>query len=219
MRTPVRVVLADDHALVRAGFRSLLESMDGVEVVAEADDGRAALKALEEHEPGLLVVDLSMPDMNGLEVIHRARKRHPEVPVLVLSMHREPEYVTRALRKGARGYLVKGALEKELEVAVRAVVRGDTYLSPAIAGAAVEGAKSDVAAAPRDPFRTLTNRQREVLQLIAEGHSTSEIAQKLFISVKTVESHRAALMKRLGIHDVPGLVRYAIRKGLVSVEG
>ncbi|HZD04877.1 MAG TPA: response regulator transcription factor, partial [Longimicrobiales bacterium] len=140
MSPVVRVVLADDHTLVRAGFRALLESMAGVEVVAEADDGRAALEALQEHEPDVLVVDLTMPDMNGLEVVHRARRRHPGTRVLVLSMHREPEYVTRALQEGARGYLVKGAGEGELQVAIRAVARGETYLSPGMTNPGSGGA-------------------------------------------------------------------------------
>lgn len=216
MSAAVRVVLADDHALVRAGFRALLEARAGVEVVAEADDGRTALEAVDEHDPEVLVVDLSMPDMNGLELIHRVSKRHPRVRVLVLSMHRDPEYVTRALKEGARGYLVKGAGEPELHVAVQAVARGETYLSPAIAGPVVSSSSTPDA---RDPFEVLTPRQREVLQLIAEGYSTSEIGRKLFISVKTVESHRAAIMDRLEIRDVPNLVRYAIRTGLVSAEG
>ncbi len=215
MSTAVRVVLADDHALVRAGFRALLEARDGVEVIAEADDGRSALDALDEHAPEVLVVDLSMPDMNGLELIHRVSKRHPRVRVLVLSMHRDPEYVTRALKEGARGYLVKGAGEAELHMAVQAVARGETYLSPAIAGPVVAAASTPD---PRDPFEVLTPRQREVLQLIVEGYSTSQIGRKLFISVKTVESHRAAIMDRLEIRDVPNLVRYAIRTGLVSAE-
>lgn len=216
MRAVTEVVLVDDHALVRAGIRALLESVQGVVVTAESDNGRGVLEAMQEHEPDVLMVDLSMPEMNGLEVIHRVSKRHPTVRILVLSMHREPEYVTRALREGATGYLVKGAFEEELAVAVRAVARGDTYLSPAIAGPALSapgGPKSD-----SDPFEALTDRQREVLQLIAEGHSTSEIAKKLYLSVKTVESHRSAVMSRLGIRDVAGLVRFAIRSGLVTAE-
>ena len=213
---PTEVVLVDDHALVRAGIRALLESVEGVVVTAEADNGRGVLDALQDHEPDVLVVDLSMPDMNGLEVIHRVAKRHPHIRILVLSMHREPEYVSRALREGATGYLVKGAFEEELAVAVRAVARGDTYLSPAIAGPALSGPARTTG--DSDPFEALTARQREVLQLIAEGYSTAEIAKKLYVSVKTVETHRSAVMSRLGIHDVAGLVRFAIRSGLATAE-
>jgi DNA-binding NarL/FixJ family response regulator len=212
----IRVVLADDHALVRAGFRALLETMDGVSVIGEAEDGRAALGTVAERKPDVLIVDLSMPGMNGLEVVDRVRRKHPRVRVLVLSMHRELGYASQALSRGATGYLIKGALRSEFEVAVRAVARGDVYLSPAVAGPLLEG-RGDRTTEP-GPFEVLTARQREILQLLAEGHSTSLIARRLYVSVKTVESHRAGIVSRLGIRDVPGLVRDAIRWGLVPLE-
>jgi DNA-binding NarL/FixJ family response regulator len=211
------LLLADDHALVRAGIRALLESLDGVEVIGEASDGHDALRMIGEQRPDLALLDISMPGLNGLEVTARATREYPRTRVIVLSMHADDEYVYRALRAGATGYLLKNADRRELELAVRAVARGEAWLSPAvskkvIAAFAGGGKRSE------DPVEVLTPRQREILQLVAEGHSTKEIAQRLVLSVKTVESHRTQLMERLGIHDVSGLVRYAIRLGIVRVE-
>jgi DNA-binding NarL/FixJ family response regulator len=213
----VRILLADDHALVRAGIRSLLESLPGVEVVGEAADGHEALRLMEERRPDLALVDISMPNLNGLETAVRAAKAHPHVRVVILSMHADREYVRAALRAGAAGYLLKNADRSELELAVRAVGRGDTWLSPAVARTvATAFARGDRGV--EGHFELLTPRQREILQLIAEGHSTKDIAERLTLSVKTVETHRAQLLQRLGVRGVAGLVRYAIRVGILRPE-
>lgn len=211
----IRIALADDHSLVRAGLRSLLSQAGDMEVVAEAEDGRQALEVVTEHAPDVLVLDLGLPELNGLEVIARLRRTGSDTRVLVLSMHDDREYVARAFREGASGYLVKDAAEPELEVAVRAVRVGRRYVSPQVAGSLVDDLLSR-STMPDDPFDLLTPRQREVLQLISEGHSTAEIGKKLHISVKTVESHRAELMRRLDIHDVAGLTRYAMRNRMTT---
>lgn len=215
--SPLRVLLAEDHTLVRAGIRALLESLEGVEVVAEAADGREALRLAQTHHPDILLMDITMKELNGLEAAARLAKERPATRVIILSMHADQAYVHQALQAGASGYLLKGSDLAELELALKAVARGDTYLSPAISRQVVQGylrASEDAA----DPLATLTKRQREILQLIAEGRSTRQIAGTLGVTVKTVETHRAQLMDRLGIHDVPGLVRLAIRCGLVSPE-
>ena len=218
----IRVVLADDHALVRAGFRSLLQGFDGIEVVGEAEDGHATLKLLKEKQADILLLDVSMKGLNGLEVLGRVPKVNPRIRVIMLSMHANEEYVLQALKGGAGGYLLKDAGPGELELAVRSVARGETYLSPAVSKHIVDDYLRRGRAnrpVPQDkPFEELTARQREILQLIAEGHSTKEIASKLELSAKTVDTHRTELMSRLGIHDIAGLVRYAIRVGLVSPE-
>jgi DNA-binding NarL/FixJ family response regulator len=213
----IRLLLADDHALVRAGFRALLQQLPDVTVVAEAGDGRQALRLMEEHRPDVVLTDLSMPGMGGLELVSRAVQRWPGLRVLVLSMHSSAEYVLQALRAGAAGYLLKDAATTELEVAVKAVARGETYLSPAVSRHVVDGyvRQSGGDATNRDP---LTPRQREILCHIAEGRTTKEIARILNISVKTVETHRMQLMDRLDIHEVAGLVRYALRVGLVAAD-
>jgi len=218
----IRVFLADDHALVRAGFKSLLQTMEGIEVVGDAEDGHKALELLKEKTVDVLLLDVSMKGLNGLEVLERIHKINPKLRVIMLSMHSNEEYVLQALKSGAGGYLLKDAAPLELELAVRSVARGETYLSPAISKTVVneylrkDGAVGQVAR--RSAFEELTTRQREILQLIAEGHSTKEIASKLDLSIKTVDTHRTELMARLGIHDIAGLVRYAIRVGLVSPE-
>lgn len=214
---PIRVVVAEDHALVRAGICSLLEKLPGVEVVGEASDGREALELLKTQAPHVALLDISMPGMNGLEAAARAARRFPATRVILLSMHANEEYVHRALKAGVAGYLLKDSGTAELELAVRAVARGETYLSPAISKQVISDYVRRTGAETTS-LETLTPRQREVLQLIAEGHTTKEIAKKLDLGVKTVETHRAALMTRLDIHDVAGLVRYAIRVGLVNSE-
>lgn len=218
----IRIVLADDHMLVRAGIRALLQQIKGVEVVAEADDGREALQLIGVHRPDLVLMDIAMPKLNGLEAAARVAKEFPQVRVIILSMHANEEYVLQSLRAGASGYLLKGARAAELELAVTSVARGETYLSPAaskhVIGGYVQRAVSESDAGPeeRRPADRLTPRQREILQLIAEGCSTKEIAHTLGISVKTAETHRAQIMERLDIHDIAGLVRYAIRAGLID---
>lgn len=212
----LRILLVDDHALVRAGMRSLLREIEGVEVVAEASDGAEALRLAARENPDVVLLDIAMKGMNGLDAAARLREQQPGAKVIVLSMHTSEEYVLLALRAGAAGYLIKDSATSELELALRAVARGETYLSPAISRQVVEGYVQRVgAAAAPDP---LTPRQREVLKRIAEGRSTKEIAYDLKLSVKTVETHRAQVMERLGIRDVAGLVRYAMRAGLVPPE-
>ena len=211
----VRVLLAEDHALVRAGLRSLLKELGGVEVVGEAGDGHEALRLVAELRPDVVLLDISMPGLSGLEVAARVVREHPDTKVLVLSMHRNEEYVLEALRAGAAGYLLKDADAAELKLALRAVARGDRYLDPAVSATVINALK-DGSPNADGPLHRLTSRQREILQLIAEGHSTKDIARKLDLGIKTVETHRAKLMRRLGVHHVAGLVRYAIRVGLVS---
>jgi len=213
---PVRVLLADDHTLVRAGLRKLLESMSDFEVVGEAGDGLALLAMAEKLQPGLVLMDIAMPGLNGIEATARLVKAWPGIRVLILSMHQNEEYVRQALRHGAMAYLLKDAAPMELELALTAVLRGETYLSPAVS----KGVVHDYVQRLRDeqqPGDSLSPRQREVLQLIAEGLSTKDIARRLDLSVKTVDTHRSQLMKQLDIHEVAGLVRYAMRAGLVSM--
>lgn len=213
----MRVILADDHTLFRAGIKSILERVGGVDVVAESGDGRDALAMVEKHRPDVALLDITMPGLNGLEVAARVAGVSPKTRVVILSMHANEGYVAQALRAGVAGYLLKDAAARDLESALKTVLRGDTYLSPSISKQVVEMfLRSDEPAA--DPLGGLTARQREILQLIAEGRSTKEIAADLGVSVKTVETHRAQLMERLDIHDIPGLVRFAIRAGLVSSD-
>jgi DNA-binding NarL/FixJ family response regulator len=212
----LRVLLADDHALVRAGMRSLLQDIADIEVVAEASDGAEALAVAERERPNVVLMDIAMKGMNGLEAAARLRERQPQAKIIILSMHTSEEYVLLALRAGAAAYLIKDSATSELELALKCVMRGETYLSPAISRQVVDGYVQRVGAgAEPDP---LTPRQREVLKRIAEGRSTKEIAFDLSLSVKTVETHRAQIMERLGIRDVAGLVRYAMRAGIVPPE-
>lgn len=213
----IRVLLADDHTLVRAGIRGLLAGLPGVEVVGEAGDGHEVLRLVETLHPDVVLLDIGMPGLNGLEVAARINKQDAMVRVLILSMHASEEYVLQALRAGAAGYLLKGSAVAELEVAVRAVARGETYLSPAVSKRVVDDYVSRTRGAA-DPLAALTPRQREILQLVAEGHTSKEIAQRLGLSYRTVETHRNQLMKRLDVHDLPGLVRFAVRVGLVEEE-
>jgi DNA-binding NarL/FixJ family response regulator len=219
MEKPIRVLLVDDHDLVRAGIRALLQNLGGFEIVAEAGNGRDALRLIEPHRPDVVLMDIIMPDLNGLDATARIAAASPAVRVLILSMNSGEEYVLQALRAGAAGYLLKNVTPGELEMAIRSVARGETYLSPAVSRHVIDAYVQRVGGESAGPLQRLTPRQREVLQLIAEGHSTKEMARKLGISVKTVEMHRAQLMAELDIHDVAGLVRYAIRTGLVSADG
>jgi DNA-binding NarL/FixJ family response regulator len=222
---PIRIILADDHTLVRGGIRALLQDLPGAQVIAEASDGREALRLVEMHKPDIILMDIAMSGMNGLEATNRLVKEFPNVRVIILSMHISEEYVLQALRAGASGYLLKDAGIAELELAIKAVARGETYLSPPVSKHVISnyvrrvgGEDQGEADVDSSPIDRLTLRQREILQLIAEGHTTQEIAQKLDISVKTVETHRMQLMDRLDIHDVAGLVRFAIRVGLITLD-
>lgn len=210
------IVLADDHNLVRKGIRALLEALPGVRVVGEAADGQTALKLIENHRPDVAVLDISMPGLNGLEVAARTAKSSPGTKVVVLSMHAGEGYVAQALRAGVSGYLLKDAADDELALAMTAVSRGDVYLSPQISRQVVD--RLARASSEPDPLAGLTPRQREILQLVAEGKSSKEIAVLLNLSTKTVESHRAQIMERLDLHDVTALVRFAIRVGLISPD-
>ena len=211
----IRVLLVDDHHLVRTGMRSLMQAMSDITVVGESGDGRAALELLTSLQPNIVLMDIAMPELNGLEATTRIAKDFPNTRVIILSMHASEEYVLQALRAGASGYLVKNAAPEELELAIRAVARGETYLSPAISRHVVEELLGR-STASTNPVDALTPRQREILQLVAEGKSTKQIAGSLGVSVKTIESHRAQLMERLDIRDVAGLVRFAIRHGVAQ---
>ncbi len=214
---PIRVLLADDHDLVRAGLRALLQGCADIEVVAEAGDGGEALRLVEAHRPDVVLMDLMMPGLNGLEATTRVARDFPGVRVLVLSMNAAEEFVLPAVRAGASGYLLKNVRPAELLEAIRAVARGETYLTPAVSGHLIDDYRRRTAGAG-DSLERLTPRQREVLQLVAEGNSTKAIARRLGVTVKTIETYRAQLMEVLDIHDIAGLTRYAIRKGVVSPD-
>lgn len=213
---PIRVLLADDHKLVRAGIRSLLQRLPDIEVVAEASDGREALRLIEHHRPQIVLMDIAMPELNGLEATRRVTKTFPDVSVIMLSIYTDEEHVYQALRAGASGYLLKGAAMEELELAIRAVAQGEPYLSPPISKPVIMEYVRRTSGDPNSSER-LSPRQTEVLQLIVEGKSMKQIALGLGISIKTVETHRAALMDRLRVWDVAGLVRYAVKIGLIDL--
>jgi DNA-binding NarL/FixJ family response regulator len=198
-------------------MRALLEKIDGIDVISAVGDGWEAVKAVQTDAPDLVLMDIAMPELNGLDATSRIVKESPATRVILLSMHANEEYLQQALQSGASGYLLKGAELAELELAIKTVSRGESYLTPAVAKYAIEAyrEKSD---GPTGPLAKLSMRQREILQLIAEGHTTKDIAQRLNVSVKTVETHRAHLMERLEIHDVPGLVRFAVRVGLIQPD-
>jgi DNA-binding NarL/FixJ family response regulator len=213
----MRAVIVDDHNLVRTGMRRVLETISArLEIVGEAGNGRDALRLLSELEVDLLITDLSMPDTDGISLIKKARNRRPGIKCVVLSMHTEQKHVVAALRAGACGYVHKDASTEELSLALESIGKGGSYVHPAVAGAVIDLLRaSDERAEPLD---LLTDRQREILKLIAEGCGTREIADRLNVSIKTVETHRAQLMGRLNIRNVPGLVKFAVRHGLVDVE-
>jgi DNA-binding NarL/FixJ family response regulator len=215
----IRVVIADDHHLVRQGLRALLEKAGDIDVVGEAADGQEALDLVAQLLPDVLVLDIAMPHLNGMEAVGRLAGLGVKTRALILSMYADDTLVRQALRNGAKGYLLKRAVSDELLLAVRAVGRGDTFLSPEVAGPVV----SALVAAPRrpadlGPLDQLTSREREVLQLIAEGHTNRELATHLHLSEKTIEKHRGHLMAKLKIHDTAGLVRFAIKHRLVALD-
>ena len=214
----MRVILADDHTLVRAGIRALLEKLPAVAVVGEASDGREVLDLVKMQRPDLVLMDIAMPGLNGLEATARIAQEFPEVRVIILSMHYDEEYYWRALKAGAAGYLLKKAATAELETALQRVVQGEIYLSREISTRLLKKFPLHGVADRKSPLEQLTSRQREILQLIAEGKNTKEIADILKISPKTVEYHRMKLMNCLNVFDIPGLVRFALRVGLISQE-
>lgn len=220
---PIRVLLADDHDILREGLKALLSMQGEMEIVGEAYTGREAVELAERLKPDVVLLDVSMPELDGLEACRRIRAHAPQAQVLILTMHEREDYLRQALEAGAAGYLVKRTAAAELRLAVRAVAHGDTFLSPSMARTLVrnylalreEGAPADAAA---DPYESLSSREREVLKLVAEGCTSQDIADRLVLSVKTVQAHRARLMEKLGLRDVTHLVRYAVRRGLVDPE-
>jgi DNA-binding NarL/FixJ family response regulator len=210
-----RIVLADDHALVRAGIRALLETLPGVEVVSEYGDGLEALESVRRDPPDAILLDITLPGLNGLDVAARIARLGVPTRVLMLSMHTSPEHAARALAAGAAGYLNKDSAFDELATALEVIFAGRRYLCRALNEDVVLGLVRR-AGESKSELELLTPRQRQILQMIAEGHATRQIAERLFLSVKTVETHRGQIMQRLDIYDVPGLVRFAIRNGLVS---
>jgi DNA-binding NarL/FixJ family response regulator len=215
---PIRVILADDHPIVRAGIRAELENVPRVQIVAEASDGREAIELIKVHGPDLVFMDISMPSLNGLEATARISSDFPSVRVVILSRHDNEEYFWHALKAGACGYILKNAALTELHGAVERVMSGEIFLSHAISNRLVKRFPAQQMAQQKNPLDQLTERQREILQLIAEGQTTKAIALILKVSPKTVEYHRAQLMTRLKIFDIPGLVRFALRTGIISQE-
>jgi DNA-binding NarL/FixJ family response regulator len=213
----IRVLLADDHKLFRAGIRAVLQTLGDVEVVAEAGDGREALRLVAAHHPDVVLMDILMPNLNGLDAAARMARASPDTRIIMISMSADEDSVLKALRAGAVGYLVKTADPAELELAIRAAMRGGKFLSSAVSERVI-GACLGRIDKEQTSLERLTPRQREVLQLVAEGHTTKDIARRLDISVKTAEAYRGELMKALDIHDIASLTRYAIRAGLVSLD-
>ncbi|MFN8000477.1 MAG: response regulator transcription factor [Acidobacteriota bacterium] len=207
-----RILLADDHLVVRRGFGLILSAQPGWEIVGEAANGREAVELTERLQPDLVVMDVSMPELNGIEATRRIAEFAPRCRILALSMHRDAVYVREILRAGAHGYLLKDASDQDLVDAVRAVSQGQGYLSPAVSDAVLSDYRKHVT----DPIDLLTSREREVLQLIAEGKTNKEIAQDLHLSVYTVDSHRGRIMEKLNLHSAGELIRFAIRNGLIQ---
>ncbi len=214
---PYRVLLAEDHTLVRAGIRSLLENVPGVVVSGEAGDGETVLQLIEKEPPDLVIMDIAMPGMSGLQATEKISELYPSVKVLILSMYNNEEFVLKALKSGAAGYLLKEASTLELKFAVESIAAGEIYLSPGVSRQVVSNYIHHMNGGS-DSLAVLTPRQRQVLQLIVKGYTTKEIAKNLNISLSSAETHRSRLMERLDIHDVAGLVRFALLNGLVSSD-
>ena len=214
----IKILLADDHKITRQGLRSLLEDQPDMEVVAEAEQGRAAARLAEELKPDVIIMDVSMPDLNGIEATKQVLDGAPNIKIIALSMHSDTLFVSEMLKGGASGYMLKDCAFEELARAIREVVDGRTYLSPSISGVVVDDYLHRLSKAEAPGSDALTDREREVLQLIAEGKSTKQIALKLHVSVKTIETHRRQIMNKLNIHSVAELTKYAVRKGLTSLD-
>jgi len=216
MAKKLKIVLAEDHTILREGLRALLSADPGFTVVGEAEDGREAVRCVERLSPDLVLMDLSMPRMSGTEAIREIKRRHPETRIIVLTVHKSEEYLHATLQAGADGYVLKDATHDELVLAIKSVVKGRPYLSPGVSKKLVEGyLEGKAGSQPNSLWQKLSQREREVLKLIAEGYKNKEIAADLCISLKTVEKHRANLMKKLGLHNAAALTVYAMEKGLV----
>lgn len=213
----IKVLVADDHTIMRDGIRALIHEEEDIEVIGEAEDGRQAVQYAHTLRPDVVLMDIAMPMMNGLEATRHIKRDHPEINVLVLTMYDHDEYVRKVLATGASGYVLKRAAASELVAAIRAVSRGEAVLSPSITRMVIEDYLRGEKDQPEDEPEALTPREREVLQLIAEGHTSREIAQMLNLSVKTVQSHRTSMMQKLDLHDRGELIRYAIQKKIIEV--
>ena len=219
MNEKKRILLVDDHTLLRAGLRALLSQDPDIEIVGEAANGRDAINAIRIHTPDLVLMDLNMPGMNGIEAIVDIKRRYPGTRVLVLTIHKTDEYIHETLRAGADGYILKDATHDELRIAVRSLLNGKTYLSPDISAKVINGymgTNTNKTFGPASTWDTLTHREREVLKLVAEGHPNKYIAEYFSLSIKTVEKHRSNLMKKLDLHNASMLTAYAMEKGLVG---
>jgi DNA-binding NarL/FixJ family response regulator len=214
----IRILLADDHRIMREGLCALITEQRGMEVMGEAENGRKAVELCTKLKPDVLIMDLSMPELNGIEAIGRIRMEYPDIKVLILSMHSDRKYVARALREGATGYMLKDCASEELIKAVRTVSAGRTYLSPRIMDVVLNDYVDRLSDEESSVDALLSKREREVLQLLAEGRSTKDIAHDLNVSVKTVETHRSQIMIKLDIHSIAGLTKFAVREGLVRLE-
>ena len=218
MKKPFEIVIADDHTILRKGLRALLSSDPNLKVVGEAADGREAIRCVENLSPDLALIDLSMPRMNGMEAIRDIKKTNPETKIIVLTVHKTEEYILEALKSGADGYVLKDVSHAELMMAINNVLKGKRYLSADISGKVIEGyLEGRKTLKSKSAWENLTQREREILKLIAEGNKNKEIADYLYISLKTVEKHRANLMKKLNLHNAAALTAFAMEKGLVTL--
>lgn len=219
MTRKIKIMIADDHTIVRQGMRKLLETYPELQIVGESQDGDETIELVKKLLPEIIIMDISMPGLNGLEATREIKKRSPEIKILILTMHAEKEYIFKILQSGASGYLLKGSAIDELVTAIHAVDRGESYLSPPISKSIIEdyvgGRQKSRGSVTRS--QPLTTREREVLQLIAEGHTSKSIATQLSLSSKTIETHRSHIMQKLNIHNAAGLIRYAIQRGWVEV--
>jgi DNA-binding NarL/FixJ family response regulator len=214
---PTRVLLADDHRLIRTGLRLVITQNPSLTVVGEADDGRQAVAMAAEHKPDVIVMDIGMPNLNGIEAARQISEAHPEIAIVMLSMHSDEGYVLRALNAGARAYLLKDSADADLSRAIEAVTEGKSFFSPAVSKLLLDDyVRKLKRAGVEDSYDLLSPREREILQLVAEGHSSKEIANALNLSVYTVETHRSNLMQKLNLRGIPELILYAVRKGLIA---